>query len=277
VHLIGYGLKQRHQVKWVADFRDPWTSIGYHTKLKLTAYARNRHESLERAVLQAADHVIATSNHTKLEFQKLTERPITVITNGYDLDIDRPAVILDEKFTLSHIGSLLSGRNPKNLWKVLSEMVRASEDFKNKVQIDLMGVVSAEILNDLDRNGLAPYTKKLGYLTHKEAVRKQRESQVLLLLEIDSELTQGIIPGKLFEYLASGRPILGIGPKHWEAGEIIEQTKTGMVFDHSAEEPLKSVIWDWFEKYRHNSLKVTGVGIQDYSRRALTEKLAKQL
>ncbi len=277
VHLIGYGLKQRHQVKWVADFRDPWTSIGYHNKLKLTAYARNRHESLEREVLRAADHIIATSNHTKLEFGKITERPISVITNGYDLALDLPAPTLDEKFTLSHIGSLLSGRNPKNLWKVLSEMVRASDDFKNNVQIDLAGVVSPEILDDLDRNGLAPYTKTLGYLTHQEAVQKQRRSQVLLLLEIDSELTQGIIPGKLFEYLASSRPILGIGPKHWEAGEIIERTKTGKVFDHTADDALKSVIWDWFEKYRHNNLKVTGVGIQDYSRRALTEKLAKHL
>ncbi|MGB5275099.1 MAG: glycosyl transferase family 1, partial [Flavobacteriaceae bacterium] len=163
------------------------------------------------------------------------------------------------------------------LWKVLSEMVRASEDFKNSVQIDLVGVVSPEILDDLARNGLAPYTKTLGYLTHQEAVQKQRRSQVLLLLEIDSELTKGIIPGKLFEYLASSRPILGIGPQHWEAGEIIEQTKTGKVFDHTAEDALKSVIWDWFEKYRSNSLKVTGVGIQNYSRRALTEKLAKYL
>ncbi|MGB5274900.1 MAG: glycosyltransferase family 4 protein, partial [Flavobacteriaceae bacterium] len=245
VHLIGYGLKQRHQVKWVADFRDPWTGIGYHNKLKLTAYARKRHESLERTVLHTADHIIATSNHTKLEFQKITERPISVITNGYDLALDQPAPTLDDKFTLSHIGSLLSGRNPKNLWKVLSEMVRASEDFKNSVQIDLVGVVSPEILDDLDRNGLAPYTKTLGYLTHQEAVQKQRRSQVLLLLEIDSEVTQGIIPGKLFEYLASNRPILGIGPPHWEAGEIIEQTKTGKVFDHTAEDALKSVIWDW--------------------------------
>jgi glycosyltransferase involved in cell wall biosynthesis len=245
--------------------------------LKLTAYARKRHESFEREVLRAADQIIATSHHTKLEFEKITERPISVITNGYDLELDQTAPTLDEKFTLSHIGSLLSGRNPKNLWKVLSEMVRASDEFKNSVQIDLVGVVSSEILDDLERNGLAPYTKTLGYLTHKEAVQKQRQSQVLLLLEIDSELTQGIIPGKLFEYLASGRPILGIGPKHWEAGVIIEKTETGKAFDHTEEAALKIVIWDWFEKYRRNNLKVTGVGIQDYSRRALTEKLAKHL
>ncbi|TFG72370.1 MAG: glycosyl transferase family 1 [Flavobacteriales bacterium] len=277
VHLIGYGLKRRHPVKWVADFRDPWTSIGYHGKLKLTSFARNKHKALEHKVLNAADKIIVTSRHTKIEFQKITERPISVITNGYDVNFGQQMPKLDDKFTFSHIGSLLSGRNPKNLWQVFSQLIRESDDFKNSIQIDLIGVVSNEVLDDLDRYGLTPYTNKLGYLTHGEAVQRQRRSQVLLLLEIDSVLTQGIIPGKLFEYLASQRPILGIGPSNWEAGEIIKQTKTGMVFDHSTGDALKSVILEWFGKYRQNSLNVTGIGVQDFSRRALTKKLAKEL
>ena len=111
LHLIGEQLKSRFDIKWIADFRDPWTTIGYHKKLKLTPMARKRHRFLESKVLNAADKIVVTSNNTKQNFLSLTEKPIEVITNGYDYE---PVgnVELDAKFSLAHIGSLLSDRNP---------------------------------------------------------------------------------------------------------------------------------------------------------------------
>jgi len=121
VHLIGMELKKGTSIPWLADFRDPWTTIGYHSKLKLTKKSRKKHKKLEKQVLTTSDHITVTSFTTKKEFQEITNQPVSVITNGYDIEAVAEEE-LDKKFTISHIGSLLSGRNPKNLWQVLYEM-----------------------------------------------------------------------------------------------------------------------------------------------------------
>lgn len=129
VHLIGLGLKEKLGVTWLADFRDPWTTIGYHKKLKLTEGAKRKHKFLEKRVLNVADHVIVTSPSTKSEFQALTQQPISVITNGFD-EYHITEQPLDKEFTMVHIGSLLTGRNPENLWRVLSEIISENIAFK---------------------------------------------------------------------------------------------------------------------------------------------------
>lgn len=273
VHLIGLGLKKKLNVQWLADFRDPWTSIGYHKKLKLSNTSKAKHKELERLVLTKVDKLIVTSNTTKNEFNALTDKPIQVITNGYDGECSE-GVVLDEKFTVSHIGSLLEGRNPKNLWKVLAELVKENEAFKQCFCLQLAGVVSSEIIQYIEELGLKPYTQLLGYLSHEEAIAFQHKSQVLLLVEIDAPETVGIIPGKLFEYMAAKRPILGIGPKDWEVIDMVANTNAGHIYDHESVADVKSVLLDWFQKYQEQHLSVSSVGINKYSRRELTKKLA---
>ncbi|NNC49546.1 MAG: glycosyltransferase, partial [Flaviramulus sp.] len=107
LHLIGLKLKEQLGVKWLADFRDPWTTIGYHKQLKLTKASLEKHKDLEKQVLNTADQVLATSFTTKTEFQQITNKPIEVITNGYDAETPVDFK-LDSKFSLAHIGSLLS-------------------------------------------------------------------------------------------------------------------------------------------------------------------------
>ncbi|NJW55793.1 glycosyltransferase family 4 protein, partial [Salinimicrobium sp. CDJ15-91] len=96
--------------------RDPWTQIGYHDQLKLTKSSQTKHEQLEKEVLQKADLIITTSYTTQKKFREKTTTPVEVITNGYDVE-QVEMLPMDEKFSLSHIGSLLSGRNPENLWR----------------------------------------------------------------------------------------------------------------------------------------------------------------
>jgi len=153
LHLIGLQLKQELKVKWLADFRDPWTSIGYHKQLKLIKSSINKHKQLERQVLQEADQVIVTSFRTKKEFEKITKKPINVITNGYDSK-QVENVSLDSKFSLSHIGSLLSERNPDVLWQVLSDITKENKVFQSQFQLILVGAVSQEILKSLEKYNL---------------------------------------------------------------------------------------------------------------------------
>ena len=276
LHLIGFELKKKTKVKWVADFRDPWTTIGYHKELKLSKFASNKHKQLEFKVLNRADLILVTSPSTRAEFMRITSKQIEVITNGYD-DEKIGNQIVDKKFTLAHIGSFLSERNPRILWESISELIRENPLFASHFQLKLIGAVSQEVLDSIALFQLQNYVLNLGYVSHDEAVKQQRKSQVLLLIEIDSEDTKSIIPGKLFEYLVSERPIIGIGPKEADFAEIILDTNTGVFTDYSEKEKLKNNISNFFTLYLEGNLKSNGVGLQKYSRKNLTEKLAHLL
>lgn len=273
LHLIGLQLKASLNLSWFADFRDPWTTIGYHKDLKLTASSKAKHLKLERDVLNTADHIIVTSHHTKNEFQTKTKQPITVITNGYDTHQIRVEA-KEEKFTLSHIGSLLSERNPLVLWETLSELVEENKAFSEAFRLQLIGVVSDDVIESIHQKGLRHHVDVVGYVSHEEAIKYQMKSQLLLLIEIDSEVTKAIIAGKVFEYLTSETPILAIGPKDADVAKIITSTNTGTYFNYHEKSKLKAQLLSYFEAYQNKTLKVNAVGLQSYSRKALTEKLA---
>ena len=276
LHLIGLELKQKLNIKWFADFRDPWTTIGYHKSLRLSDYAAKKHKALEHQVLNSADRIIVTSKTTKTEFEAITSKPIAVITNGYD-DENVGKQILDTKFSLAHIGSFLSERNPIILWESLVELINEIPDFKSHLEIKLIGAVSQEVLENISQFGLNSYLYNLGYVSHAEAIAHQRKSQVLLLIEINSEDTKSIIPGKLFEYMVSNRPIIAIGPKDSDFAEIITNTNTGVFLDYSEKMRLKSVILDFYNQFLQGKLQSYGVGLQKYSRKSLTGELVELL
>ncbi|MGA8854865.1 MAG: glycosyltransferase family 4 protein [Christiangramia sp.] len=274
LHLIGLNLKKKLNIKWIADFRDPWTQIGYHDKLKLNKSSRKKHIELEGEVLNSADHIITTSFTTKEEFLAKTSKPISVITNGFDTEISQEAS-KRKKFEIAHIGSLLSGRNPEILWKAIQDLTKENAEFRDKFELRLAGKVSEEVLESIEAHDLNEFLQNDGYVSHSRAIQIQRESSVLLLLEIDSEETKGIIPGKLFEYLASKKPILAIGPEDWDAEKIISETNSGRVFTYSDIDAVKKYILELFEKFMDNQEMSDSHDFSKYHRRSLTEELAK--
>ena len=276
VHLIGLQLKEKLGVKWLADFRDPWTTIGYHKQLKLSSASAAKHKSLEKQVLNQADQIIVTSSVTKQEFQTISEKPIEVITNGYDDEISVDFE-LDTKFTVSHIGSLLSKRNPDILWRVLNELVAENEAFSKDFQLNFVGAVSKHVLASIREYKLSGYVNNVGYVSHQEAIAYQKKSQLLVLIEIDSEDTKCIIPGKLFEYMVSNRPIVALGPEGSDVEKIIKETNTGNYFSYSDSESLKRIILEHYKAYQNKTLQSHAVGLRKYHRKALTESLANLL
>lgn len=274
LHLIGLKLKSQLDIHWIADFRDPWTTIGYYHKLKLSSYADNEHKIMERKVLNEADSIIVTSKSTKLEFQKKTNTPIEIITNGYDVEnVAKPD--LDKKFSLAHIGSFLSERNPIALWHSLSDLIKEVPGFADHLELKLIGTVSKDILDTIHSYNLSDYVNYLGYVSHQEAVMHQRRSQVLLLIEINSINTIGILPGKLFEYMISERPIIAIGPRGSDFSEIIKNTNTGVFYDYAEKKALKKSILEYYQLFLEGKLQSHAVGLQQYSRKNLTERLSQ--
>ena len=276
LHLIGMELQKQVHLPWIADFRDPWTQIGYHKKLKLTALSKRKHDQLESSVLRNSDEIIVTSPQTKVLFSKRTTTQITVITNGYDFEINHSCT-LDSMFTLSHVGSLYEGRNPQVLWKVLSDLVQTSKEFSKVFRLNLIGYVSQDVLQSIKSYGLEAHTNCSGYVSHSEALTYQNKTQLLLLIEEDSIETQYIIPGKLFEYMASKRPIISIGPDVSDIEDILSKSCTGTYFRYKDAELLRLGISNHFEAYKMNDLNVDSKGLGYYSRKSLTLELSKIL
>jgi len=276
LHLIGLQLKQKHKIKWLADFRDPWTQIGYHKKLNLSSSAHKKHKNLETSVLQTADEIVVTSQKTKSLFLDLTTKPILVLTNGYDFEITRDNT-LDSKFTVSHIGSLLEGRNPSILWEVFSDLLKKFDDFAVAFQLNLIGSVSEEVMSAICSFGLESYVCNIGYIPHKDVLEYQKKSQVLLLIEENSKETEYIIPGKLFEYMASKRPIIAIGPAASDIEKILNQTRSGTYFRYDEKEVLRTLLLEHYETYKTQQLNVDSKGLEAYSRKSLTQELAQKL
>lgn len=284
MHLIGMQLKAKMTKKqpnrklyWIADFRDPWTTIGYHDKLKMTDKTKRKHKALESKVLNTADQIIVTSPTTKQEFSAITQKPITVITNGFDTNPTKE-VIIDSTFTLSHIGSLLSDRNPLVLWKVLAKLIKENDSFRKRFQLKLVGKVSQEVIDAIKSYGLEKYLTLVGYVSHQEAITLQRQAAVLVLIEIDAKITKGIIPGKVFEYLSAKRPIIGLGPKDADVSEIIISTESGYYFEYTQEEALELAILELFENYRSRKwTEGREALISKYHRKQITEALATRI
>ena len=177
--------------------------------------------------------------------------------------------------SLAHIGSLLEDRNPKILWEILSEIKTEIPTFGKDLKIELIGRVGEAVKQTIIAEGLADNLMIPGYVTHQKALIKQRSAQILLLLEIDSIETQAIIPGKLFEYLAARRPILAIGPVNSDITSILEKADGGIYFTYHEKQRLKAFILAKYEEYKSGDISQTNGNLEQFTRVALTAKLAE--
>lgn len=203
MHLIGLGLKKIFpHLKWVADFRDPWTEISYYKHLRLTRWADQKHRYLEQKVFDIADVTLATSFTDAENFKKKGANAFC-ITNGFDeSEIREREIEKPEKFVLSYVGVLEQLRNPKILWEAINELITENIDFAENFELKFVGRVDYNILETMRIMPLSKYLKNLGYLSHHRALEEMSKSEVLLITSFNEEASKGIIPGKLFEYLA---------------------------------------------------------------------------
>ena len=273
LHLIGLQLKQKLAIKWIADFRDPWTDIDYFHQLPLTKKTIRKHYQLEEEVVSTADSVLVVGKTMKEKYLKFNQN-IEVITNGFDDVKDESKVELDIKFSIVHIGMMNADRNPRILWKVLSNLIKENQDFAEDLQLKFVGKLAHEVFESIDKNKLNSVIEYITYLPHKEVVIFQQSAQILLLAVNKVPSAGGIITGKLFEYLQANRPILAIAPPEGDLAEIINTTKAGRVVGFDDEETLKKEILEMYKAYKKHKLVVNSKSIEQYHRKNLTAQLA---
>ena len=278
MHLIAMKLKEATGLPWIADFRDPWTEIDFYDELRLTSWADRKQHKLEHEVLTKADKIVTIGWECAKGLGKLGNRNVRVIPNGYDWDWETQVqdIALSEKFTITHLGVITPSRNAPTLWKALQELKTEIEEFDKNLTINLIGQVDQSVVGDIRKFGLTNNTQFIPHVPHDEVLRWQQSSQVLLLLVNNSPNAKGIITGKLFEYIASGRPILCIGPKDGDAARIIDKAKAGTTVDFENKETMKEVLRGLYQRYLTKELTNNSLtNVQQYSRRTLAEEYAK--
>ena len=269
VHLIGRGLKRALGVHWIADFRDPWTEMFYYKHLGLTAASDRRQHRLEQSVLDEADTVISVTPLVQKDFQAKTKTPVVLITNGFDEDdfLDNSAPDLPA-FRLVHTGLFAADGNPLNLWDALARRCGEDPSFRARLEIRLAGKVDRAITDAIRARGLGGNLVELGYLPHDETVREQRAADILLLpLRQEPEYAK-VLPGKIFEYLAARRPVLGIGQEDGAAAAVLRDAGAGEMFDWDKTDELLAFL---------DAPHPETTGIEKYTRRALTAQLTQIL
>jgi glycosyltransferase involved in cell wall biosynthesis len=279
MHLIALKIHKKLNIPWLADFRDPWTGIDFYHQLKLTSLADRIHHKLEKKVLVSATAVTVVSQDMMDEFNGIVKRKYNLVTNGYDeQDISPvPQNQLDTKFSISHIGSINTSRNPVGLWKVLSEMTKEKAEFAKVLQIKLVGKVDIGVLKSIEENGLTQYLSRIEYMPHQEVMHEIQKSQVLLLLINNTPNAKGILTGKIFEYLGSGRPILSIGPEDGEAAVMLSDSEAGQTAGYENDQGMRRILTEYFIKFSGQRLESNTGNRLKYSRKVLTQEIAKIL
>ena len=273
MHIIGLELKKKLGIKWISDFRDPWTEIDYFQQLPLTKKATKKHQDLEQVVLRKSDMVIVVGETMKDKFLKYTKR-IEVLTNGFDTIETSLTQELDEKFSITHVGLMNSDRNPTILWEVLNEISNTNRNFKNDLRIKLIGKLDDAVIQDLkvfDHNTI----ETIPYLDHKDVGKYQASSQILLLSINEVPSAKGIITGKIFEYLQAKRPILAIGPEDGDAAMILKNTNAGTIVGFKNKTALKATILKLYKDFKEEKLVVKSINIEQYHRKNITSQLAE--
>lgn len=275
MHLIGAGMKKYFpEIPWLADFRDPWTEIDFYHRLKLTPLADKIHRGMERKILQSADVVTTVSPYLKQTTEKIAGRKVEVIHNGFDPeDFDFKVDPDYSHFTLSHFGAFNRDRNPSALWKALGMLKNENPEFGMKLRIQLIGQTDDTILRDLEREGLGDHLVLIGHMKHREGLKLLAESQLLLLPLNDAPNVRGILPGKMYEYMALRRPILAIGPPDGDFADIIRETRTGYVQGFDAVDGIKSDILKTWSDFMEGKLEVSPEGYEKFSRKNLARKI----
>ena len=280
MHLIGRRLALETGLPWIADFRDPWTKIFYFKHLSMTRATERWHRKMEKKVLDDASVVVAVSPLVQQEFQVMTQTPVELITNGFDTcDFPSERHIEadggpDKDFVITHTGLFAADGNPTVLWKVLADKCASDEEFAKLLKINLVGKTDRQIVESVKSAGLGANLIDMGYKPHAEAIEQQRRASLLILPLRKEPEYKAVLPGKLFEYLASWRPVLGIGQPDGAMSMILNSTKTGVVLDWNDEASVSRFIELCWKNHLAGRLTVDDADISQFTRKELTRRMA---
>ncbi|MDO9554312.1 glycosyltransferase family 4 protein [Rhodonellum sp.] len=275
MHLIGRNLKRKTGIPWLADFRDPWSQWEFLDALPMMKMVRNIHKKLEMSVLKEADTITTISPTFQKDFEALAHKKIHLLTNGYDPS-DMPGnwsdILPDQgKLEIVYTGVIDSIRNPIPFLEAMQAVFEKSE---NPVKLRFVGKVSEQVQEFIaEEEWRRAHVALEGYVSHEEVFGFYQKAHLLLLILTDTKNAKGNIPGKLFEYMATGRPILALGDPYGDAAIILKKANAGQVFAHTDREGVQTFLREFISQ---RDFPVSDSVVQ-YSRKQRTQVLAQLL
>jgi glycosyltransferase involved in cell wall biosynthesis len=272
--LIGLKLKKEFpHLKWVADLRDPWTDIYYYKELLHTNWAKKKDLALEKKVLERADSILVVSSYIKYAFAekslKVNVDKINVLPNGFDEnDFLIEESKSDDKFYITYVGTMADSYKPAVFFEALSKLISANN--LDHLVFRFVGSVPQHIKEQLKE--LKINTEFIGHVKHQEAVKFMKQTNLLLLVIPDASGAEGILTGKLFEYLGAKKRIIGIGPSSGDAATILKECNAGVMFDRSDKNGLFKFLLDEIVNDKRHQLN--NEEVKKYTRKQLANQLS---
>lgn len=265
-------LAMRTNLKWVVDFRDPWTDGFWLKDLSRTKYASKKDLDFELSVLKNSNAVISVSQSIIELFKRKIENNYYVLPNGYDesdfADLTREQ---SDVFKIVYAGSLRDSQIPHNLFKALASL--KEQRLIEKLELHFIGTVHPDAVKIITNNNLQDLVTFHKYMTHNKLLKHVINANMLLLTIPNTPNNEGILTGKLFEYVASKNYILGFGPKNGDAAKIINELNCGIMFEFS--ENPEQVILDKYNEWLKDSGKQIDNNAEKYTRKNLTRELSE--
>ena len=267
--LVGLKLKQELAVKWICDLRDPWTELFYNKDLYQTSIAKRIDKKYEKNCLESANELIVVSKTISNQFIKsypITASKMNIIPNGYDpADFKNVKEIITDYKYISYIGSLGEIYPIDKMIKAFKDLCLIEPNWK----LRFVGNIPESTISMIKNNKLESSVEIGSYKPHHEAIELMVSSDILLLIIPKLKKNKGILTGKLFEYIASGTPIILIGPPDGDAATILSEFKNVKIFNYSADIDLIQLTKEIDQQKSDSLLK------NKYSRVEQAEKIAE--
>jgi glycosyltransferase involved in cell wall biosynthesis len=277
--LIGLKLKVAYpKLRWVADLRDPWTDIYYYKDLLHGERAKEKDLQFEKEVLEVADEIVVVSEPIKASFLSksvlILPSKIHVIPNGYDeTDFEHAGMTAKDVYNITYVGTMADSYKPEIFFNVLKKLTGQFAELK--IRFNFIGNAPWTLKKMVDDIGLEENCSWGGHIGHVEAVKEMQNANALLLIIPDTAGAQGILTGKLFEYLGARRMIVGIGPSDGDAAAIIRECGAGEMFERNQEDELYTWLKEKVELWKSGAeFNAGNDSVKNYTREALTKRLA---
>jgi len=272
VHFIGKYVKEKNGVHWIADFRDPWSEVYYNQILPRAKFANKIDKYLEASVLEHADEVIAVTPSQATNLYQIKKRKYRVITNGFDYK-DFEDIIRMPKgtppYVIRHIGNIGEAAIPFSFLMAIKEL-----SSKIQLKVEFIGDVHRKLPEIVDQLGLQSTVFFEEHQPHQIAIEKMCNADILLLSIPDVENNRHHIPGKLFEYLNSGSPILVLGPADGDAAKILTDENAGVTCEFNDIDTIKITLTDII-RWKSSNDSAFNIKNHPYSRGILTGELSR--
>jgi len=276
VHRIAGSLKKYSDLPWLADFRDPWTDIYHYDEVTRWTVSRKFDLAMEKNALRSADQLVTVSPSFGKLLGGKVHRSMHIITNGFDQADFKPLLPSepDGLFRIAYAGKMSDSQNPDILWQELGRLKAKDPVFAEKLRLVYMGHFSDGLIRSLQKFNLHLNFENQGYLSHPDMLKNLRLADLLLLLIPDTKQNKGIVPGKLFEYMATGKPVCAIGPEDSDTAGYLKENKAGQVFEFTNPKSAEFI----YSIFQNKSGQIAPLPVPDYmksfERRNLTGRLA---